>query len=539
MGQLNTRNCTIHFIDNEDGTFRAEAIAQTCESDIQRLATLFRIPFDVDGLNRGGVRVYIISPPGGGASNTGWGGIYGPSDIDINGDYAPAKVDAQTPIVRAEFARLLFVAELAEIMMDVTASRWNSSASDGEGLSVALATELRPMGYYGASSGAPRVNAWLQSGRPDWISRTELTDQNVVSYGCAVLFINYLRHQLGFDLASIIATRPPFDEDDLLLGTLAARYAELTGNPAAQAYPEFIALLEEHLPAASAAQQSVGRDDIFPLQPPENRSVFVSTQAAQISSVRIEPFSRVTLKPGILCGEREYEFWRVDEVGQITASASCSGFASAKYEWSINGNKLAPTTNSQITLQFAADVSVPQPDRTVIQQAAATVKIDYLIQSSWNRSTLLIRNDGNDGIEHLNLHVTASEAFYNDASVSGDDTAELSTLHYEYAQNFYDDQRVCNGDLVQMSADLAKLSHEMELFRVAPDPQPDARVAAVLDAASAVNARIAAAVENMGATGEVFRQEVARGQRITAEVSAARGAVLEAQPSLAQTPGQT
>ena len=150
MGQLNTRNCTIHFIDNEDGTFRAEAIAQTCESDIQRLATLFRIPFDVDGLNRGGVRVYIISPPGGGASNTGWGGIYGPSDIDINGDYAPAKVDAQTPIVRAEFARLLFVAELAEIMMDVTTSRWNSSASDGEGLSVALATELRPMGYYGA-----------------------------------------------------------------------------------------------------------------------------------------------------------------------------------------------------------------------------------------------------------------------------------------------------------------------------------------------------------------------------------------------------
>jgi hypothetical protein len=91
MGQLHTRNCTIFFADVEDGQFRANALTQTCESDIQRLASLFRIPFDVDGLNRGGVRVYIISPPSGGASNPGFGGILSPSDMDINDDYAPAK----------------------------------------------------------------------------------------------------------------------------------------------------------------------------------------------------------------------------------------------------------------------------------------------------------------------------------------------------------------------------------------------------------------------------------------------------------------
>jgi hypothetical protein len=356
MGQLHTRNCTIFFADVEDGQFRANALAQTCESDIGRLASLFRIPFDVDGLNRGGVGVYIISPPSGGASNPGYGGILSPSDMDINDDYAPAKRDAQTPIVRGEFVRFLFVAELSEIMMDITSSGWNRGSSEGEALSIILGTELRPMGYYGAAGGAPRVNAWLQSSRPDWISKTEPTDKNAISYGCGILFINYLRHQLGFDLASIMATRPPFD---FRAGgsTLAGRYAALTGNPAAQAYPEFMAFLEQHLPSATAEQQWVGRDDIFPLQTPQRRSAFMSAGTTQITSRRSEPPSHVTLKPGILCGEREYQYWRVEEVSQITASASCSGFASAGYEWSINGKKLAPTSGSQLTVQVQTDVS--------------------------------------------------------------------------------------------------------------------------------------------------------------------------------------
>ena len=538
MGQLHTRNCTIFFADVEDGQFRANALTQTCESDIQRLASLFRIPFDVDGLNSGGVRVYIISPPSGGASNPGFGGILSPSDMDINDDYAPAKRDAQTPIVRGEFVRFLFVAELSEIMMDITSSGWNPGTSEGEALSIILGTELRPMGYYGAASGAPRVNTWLQSSRPDWISKTELTDKNALSYGCGILFINYLRHQVGFDLASIMATRPQFD-----LGaggyTLAGRYAALTGNPAAQAYPEFMAFLEKHLPSATAAQQSVGRDDIFPLQTPQRRSAFMSAGTTQISSHRSEPPSHITLKPGILCGEREYQYWRVEEVSQITASASCSGFASASYEWSINGKKLAPTSGSQLTVQVQADVSVPQPDRTVTDQPGATVQVDYLIQTRWNRSTLLIRNDGNDGIEHLKLHVSATEKFVNDASVSVEGDADLPALHYEYARNFYDDQRLCNGDLVQMSADLAKLSHEMELALVAPDPQPDLRIAAVLAAARVINARIDVATDNMGSTGQVFLQELGRGSRIAEEAAAARNRAFQAQPPALQTRRQT
>jgi len=537
MGQIHTPNCTMFFVDVEDGQSRANALALTCESDLQRLASLFRVPFDAAGLNLGGVRVYLISPPGGTASNTGYGGYGVPSDMDINGDYAPAKPNQQTPIVRGEFVRMLFVAELAEIMMDIAPGGWNRGWSEGEALSVVLSTEFHPQGYYSTGIGAPRVNAWLQSSRPDWISRTEFTDQNELSYGCGILFINYLRHQLNFDLARIIATRPPFD---LTVGgcTLAGRYAELTGNPAAQAYPEFMAFLERHLPQASANLEWVGRDDIFPLQTPQNRKVYMSSSVQQISYLRDDTVSHVTLRPGFLCGEREYRYWRVDEVSQIAASANCNGFAPARVEWTVNGTALATTGTTARNIEIQTDVSVPQPNRTVTDQPDTTVQLQYLIQDTWNGSTLYLLNEGNDGIEHFKLRADATEKFFKDASVGVNGTADLPTRHYEYARNFYDDQKLCNGDLVQMSSDLAKLSDAMRLFVVAPDPQPELKLGAVLTAAREVNARIDAATHNMGATGQVFRQEIARGSRIAEEATAARNHAFQAPPPALKKDGQ-
>jgi len=127
----------------------------------------------------------------------------------------------------------------------------------------------------------------------------------------------------------------------------------------------------------------------------------------------------------------------------------------------------------------------------------------------------------------------------NDASVGVDGDADLPALHYEYARNFYDDQRLCNGDLVQMSADLAKLSQEMELALVAPDPQPDLRIAAVLAAARVINARIDVATANMGSTGQVFLQELCRGSRIAEEAAAARNRAFQARPPALLTRRQT
>lgn len=529
MGQLKTRNCTIFFNDVEDGQFRAKAIAATCEYDVHKLATLFGIPFDVDGLNRGGIRVYVISPPGGTASNPGYGGIFGTNDMDINGDYAPAKPDWQTANVRAEFARLLFVAELAEIMMDAKRNGWDRGSSAGEALSIVLATELHPTGYYTAAGGAPRVNAWLKSDRPNWVLRTEGSDTNILSYGCGILFINYLRHQLGFDLSSIIARHRPF-------APLADLYAQLTGNPPAQAFPEFIAFLERHLPGATATQQWVGRDDIFPLRPEPNRSVYMSTSSAQIDALRIEPGSFVELKPGFLCpGESEYRYWSVQETGELTASASCAGFGSARFEWSIGRVKLAPTPASALTVQVTTAVTVPQPNRTVIKQAATPVQLVYTISDTWNRSTLRVRNVDNDGVIHLQIGVTATERFVaGESGTSVEGTDDISAFHYEYDPRFAADQRRCNGGIVQMSADLQKMSHQMELVKNAPDP-PDSRLAAILEMAANVNARIDAIVEGLGPTGPTFRRELLRSGRIAEEFAAGRGRDLTVEPPVAQT----
>lgn len=529
MGQLKTRNCTIFFSDVEDGQIRANAIAATCESDVQELATLFGIPFDIDGINRGGIRVYVISPPGGGASNPGYGGIFGTNDMDINGDYAPAKPDWQTSNVRAEFARFLFVAELAEIMMDAKGNGWDPGSSAGEALSILLATELHPTGYYTAANGAPRVNPWLKSDRPNWVSRTESSDTNILSYGCGILFINFLRHHLGKDLSSIIARHRPSE-------SLADLYTQLTGNPPGHAFPEFSTLLELHLPGASAMQQWVGRDDIFPLRQTPNRSVFMSTSSAQIAAQRIEPGSFVKLKPGFLCpGESEYRYYSVQETGELTASANSAGFGSARFEWSIGGVKLAPTPGSAPTVQVTTSVTVPQPNRTVIKEAAALVQLVYSISDTWNRSTLRVRNVNNDGVIHLQIGVTATEKFVpSDSATSHEGTDDISALHYEYEPRFYADQRKCNGGIVQMSADLQKMSHQMELVKNAPDP-PDSRLATILEMAANINARIDTIVRGLGPTGSTFRRELLRSGRIAEELAAGRGRDLTVEPPVAHT----
>lgn len=529
MGQLQTRNVCINLNDVPDGQIRAQAIAQSCESDITRLNTLFRIPYDVGGLNAAGLRVYVISPPSSGASNTGWHGILAPSSMDIKGDFMPANPGQQTATTRDELARFLFVAELSEIYMDIAPGSWNRGWSDGEALSIILATELHPIGYYGGGS-APRVNTWLQSDRQDFVSNTELTDKNELSYGCGILFINYLRHQLGYDLADIIAVRPT----KFPIFTLADRFAALSGKPASQAYPEFMTFLDGFLPRDRAALAWVGRDDIFPLRDTADRSVYMSTATLQLGSNRLEPAKHVSIQPGPLCGIKPYSFWTIEESNQVTVNASCSGFATASFRWSINGVELGP--NSSPLLELTADVVVPKPDRTTDTKTAAMVRVTYSIASSWNRSTLTIKNINHDGTYHLDIRVTARETLVNDGDVSVTQSAELPTIHFEYDRIFSDDQRRCNGDLEQISAELLKLTEHMQLILNAPDPQPDLRIGSILDAAKRVNATIEAAAEKMGVTGQVFLQELSRSSRISQEVAAARTRLLHAQQEKAISP---
>lgn len=117
-----------------------------------------------------------------------------------------------------DLVRMLVVAEEVEVF-SAAQGGWNCGASTGEGLSRVLATLLYPSQLNGFTSAA----SWLDTpDRPDFVNNTDPTDQNYVSIGCAVLYLNWLQTQLGFSWSQIIAAGGP---------TLAATYTNLTGNP--------------------------------------------------------------------------------------------------------------------------------------------------------------------------------------------------------------------------------------------------------------------------------------------------------------------
>src|ERR1700676_2805164 len=77
---------------------------------------------------------------------------------------------------------------------------------------------------------------WAQQGMPDFVNKTDNTDQNATSTGCGMAFLSWLQ-SLGFPLNKI-------DPAMVNLGTcwtFAQLYAALTSFPQAAAWPKFLA----------------------------------------------------------------------------------------------------------------------------------------------------------------------------------------------------------------------------------------------------------------------------------------------------------
>jgi hypothetical protein len=183
-----------------DALARAQAILPTCERDLDQLQAWFKTDYRAGSPY--GIWVHVNST-GGGGTNSGYESDES-SRIVVSSTFAPSPPVPNQAGIRDEFARMIFVAELAEILMDFTGYGWNRGASAGEALSIVMGTELHPVGYY-ASGRGPRVNAWLNANpRPDWVSATEGTDQDNISYGCGILFLYYLRYENGVDYPNII-----------------------------------------------------------------------------------------------------------------------------------------------------------------------------------------------------------------------------------------------------------------------------------------------------------------------------------------------
>lgn len=199
-----------------NGPAIAAGILTVCERDYAAMSEFFNqlalpnLPLNV-----------VIAPGIGGAYHYGCAA----TDLYCDGDSAtPPNLD---------LTRFLMVAEAVEVFSAAQNRGWDCGASNGEGLSRVLATELYPAQLDGFATAA----AWLDSPRADWVSRTDPTDQNAVSTGCAVLFLNYLHYQLGFAWPAVVAAAG---------ATFEACYQALTGRQAG--FAPFKALLDSRFP---------------------------------------------------------------------------------------------------------------------------------------------------------------------------------------------------------------------------------------------------------------------------------------------------
>lgn len=220
-----------------NGPVIAQGVLATVGRDYDSLVNLF------GGLALPTFPINIIA-----ASGIGGAYHYGCAAVDL---YCDGDTSGSPDI---DHTRMLVVAEEVEVFEAAQNRGWDCGASNGEGLSRVLATELYPAELDGFATAA----TWLDSsGRPDWVSKTDPTDQNAVSTGCAVLFLNYLRYQLNFSWPQIVAAAG---------STLEQTYEALTGKTGG--FAPFKALLDQRFPPGRPS--GLTTDNPFPISSAES-----------------------------------------------------------------------------------------------------------------------------------------------------------------------------------------------------------------------------------------------------------------------------
>ena len=448
--------------DDADALSRANAILGTCEADLATLETWFRCDFDKAAYS---VWVHVAhGVPGGGADNFGYENNES-SRIVITGTYQSSQSGPYD--IYDEFPRMLFVAEMAEILMDFTGYGWGRGASAGEALSRIAAAELHPGAYYASGAGGgPYVNGWLHANpRPDWVSTTEGTDQDAISYGCGILFINYLVYQLGYPLSALVPAG----------GTnLSETFARLTGQGEANAFPGFEALLEQHLPVGETF--NVPYDNVFPLWAPASRAVLFTVNESTLSSVQQPENLSFDIPEGCMAGLYTYQIENV--MTEVDVEGHAWGYADPAFTWSINGTPLTEH-DGQI---HAVNVDVTITNVTPLPGDVPfnySLPVQYIIVDGQITSSLKFANQAFPGNCYLDIGCGATEAL-----VGGDPVTTqvqswpLSMRSYDLSPAYEAKLFHCNPPAVwEISSAVTAIVDQIFVLLNTPDPAPDQIVA--------------------------------------------------------------
>ena len=125
----------------------------------------------------------------------------------------------------------LFEAELSECSMGGNLC----GVSTGEALSRWCAAQIGN----NALSDFATAPQWAQDGMPDYVDKTDPTDQDADSIGCGMAFLSWLMSQ-GYTLAQIAQAMVSLGDS----GTLAQLYVNLTSSPASNAWAAFQAAVK-------------------------------------------------------------------------------------------------------------------------------------------------------------------------------------------------------------------------------------------------------------------------------------------------------
>lgn len=211
------------------GTENAQSLLSSADTVVAQNNAIF-------GITGGPIDV-IVYAIGGATDGTG-GADHGGCDFTTGN---AIEVDASFGSPNREIG--LFEAELSECAMNGSLCGY----SNGEALSRWCAAVVSSNALADFAS-AP---AWAQAGMPDWVDKTEDTDQDAVSIGCGMAFISWLLSQ-GHDLPKIAQAMVGLGDS----GTLATMYAQLTGDAATNAWSKFEA-------AVAALPDGITSDDPF------------------------------------------------------------------------------------------------------------------------------------------------------------------------------------------------------------------------------------------------------------------------------------
>jgi len=237
---------TTHFTFEYDNTLNQAAatafggaLAANAEADYNLVSFWF------DGLTPSGVPFNVkINKPSATRSGSNDGNKQITIDIGASTDF--------------NLGREVLVAEFIEIFMGAQNRGWAAGKSNGEALSQVAGFTIVPSkatGFVGPPTWLDKNN----SARPDFVSKTDTTDSNAVSYGCGVLFLFYLGSQLGFNMRAIVQAAA---------ATLESVYHNLTQD--SNAIATFQALLNAKFPPGVPSNLA-GSTNPFPL--PSSKSL--------------------------------------------------------------------------------------------------------------------------------------------------------------------------------------------------------------------------------------------------------------------------